>query len=84
MDALHTFCADLSDDRSPGLAAFIRRNTFAPAQIYIWTEMQYRTKDHPTLPHYQHQFIELTSITTYASWTDNERQAATAAQIQAH
>ena len=83
-NALHTFCADLSDDRSPGLAAFIRRNTFAPAQVYIWTEVQYRTKDHPTLPQYQHQFIALTSITTYASWTDNERQAATAAQTQAH
>jgi hypothetical protein len=82
-NAFHTFCADLSHNSYPGLAAFIHNNTIASDQIYIWTEVQYRTTDHPTLPQYQHQFVTLTSIATYAGWTDHARQEATTAQTHA-
>lgn len=74
--ALHTVCSDLTH---AGLMRFRQEKLQREGYIYIWIEIQYRTSDYPTLPQYYQELVALTPITTYASWSDAERQAAEAA-----
>jgi hypothetical protein len=75
-NVLHTFCADLSDDAIPGLAGFAQAEDLKEDEIYMWIEIQYRTREHADLPQYHHAFVGLASISTYASWTRDERELA--------
>ena len=84
LDAFHLFCPDLSNLDTPGLAQFVQSNELEHNFIYAWTVVQYRAKNNPTIPQYQHQFIPLASILSYTNWTDAERQAAIQIQQKAH
>ena len=73
---LRTFCPDLSDPSTPGLAAFVYDADIHGHDIYVWIEIQHRTADDPDLPQYYHTFAAVAPIATYATWSEAERQAA--------
>jgi hypothetical protein len=71
--ALHTVCSDLAH---AGLTRFRQEQLQREGYIYTWIEIQYRTPDYPTLPQYYQELVALAPISTYAAWSDAERQVA--------
>ena len=70
--SLGTFCADLSDEVSPGLANFINENGFQTGKLFQWIQIAYQDGKQPQLPQYYHEPAELISIEEYRTWTEQD------------
>src|SRR5579859_1365730 len=60
-DSMSAFCADLSENQSPGLAEFIKKQQFTPQMMYRWLGM------------YDPEPVAVTTLEEYATWSP-ERQ----------
>jgi hypothetical protein len=76
LGAPYTFCSELSDDSSPGLANFVQENNIRDNDIYVWIETGYRNSEDSSVPRYRHEFVALAPIATLASWSEDEQQEA--------
>jgi hypothetical protein len=70
-------CADLGDPyEESGLSTFAESAKLEKENVYAWLEFGYRSKEHPQIPQYHHELVQLASFQDFAAWTLEQKQHA--------
>lgn len=70
-------CSKLDDPyEGGGLSTFAASAGLKDGIVYGWLEIGYRTKEHPHIPQYHHELVELAPFREFSSWTLEQKQKA--------
>ena len=70
-------CSKLGDPHEGGgLSTFAESVGLKDESVYAWLEFGYRTKEHPHIPQYHHELVELASFQEFTIWTLEQKQYA--------
>ncbi|NUM43270.1 MAG: hypothetical protein HUU38_01075 [Anaerolineales bacterium] len=70
-------CANLGDPYDgSGLSTFAEEVGLESKYIYAWLEFSYRTQEHPQIPQYHHEFVQLAPFEVFSHWTLEEKMNA--------